>query len=97
MSGIAERALHTRAARSEEALRRSFVDNLFYITGRSLKNASPVDLYTALAHTVRDKVEAAYARTDLLERRRPLMEAWATFCTRPAGGNVIPLHREAAG
>lgn len=51
----------------------------------------------ALAHTVRDKVEAAYARTDLLERRRPLVEAWATFCTRPAGGNVIPLHREAAG
>lgn len=51
----------------------------------------------ALAHAVRDKVEAAYARTDLLERRRPLMEAWGTFCTRPAGGNVIPLHREAVG
>ena len=34
----------------------------------------------ALAHTLRDRVEAAYARTDLLERRRPLMEEWATFC-----------------
>lgn len=31
----------------------------------------------ALAHTVRNKVEAAYHRTDLLEQRRPLMQAWA--------------------
>ena len=31
----------------------------------------------ALAHTVANKVEAAYHRTDLLEPRRPLMEAWA--------------------
>lgn len=34
----------------------------------------------ALAHTVRDKVEAAYARSDLLEKRRALMEAWGGFC-----------------
>ncbi|SAL38543.1 phage integrase [Caballeronia choica] len=31
----------------------------------------------ALAHTVANKVEAAYHRTDLLEQRRPLMDAWA--------------------
>lgn len=31
----------------------------------------------ALAHTVANKVEAAYHRTDLLEQRRPLMETWA--------------------
>jgi integrase len=31
----------------------------------------------ALAHTVANKVEAAYHRTDLLEQRRPLMQAWA--------------------
>lgn len=31
----------------------------------------------ALAHTVANKVEAAYHRTDLLEQRRPLMEAWS--------------------
>jgi integrase len=35
----------------------------------------------ALAHTVKDKVEAAYARSDLLEKRRPLMAAWADWCT----------------
>lgn len=33
----------------------------------------------ALAHTVQNKVEAAYHRTDLLEQRRPLMQAWADF------------------
>ncbi|MCK8784151.1 tyrosine-type recombinase/integrase [Roseomonas sp. NAR14] len=38
---------------------------------------------TALAHVNRDKVEAAYARTDLLERRRPLMEEWGAWCMRP--------------
>jgi integrase len=34
----------------------------------------------ALAHTIKDKAEAAYARSDLLERRRPLMDAWAAHC-----------------
>ncbi|MDO9502146.1 site-specific integrase [Falsiroseomonas sp.] len=40
----------------------------------------------ALAHSVRDKAEAAYARSDLLEKRRPLMEAWGEWASRPAGG-----------
>ena len=31
----------------------------------------------ALAHTVKNQVEAAYHRTDLLEQRRTMMEAWA--------------------
>jgi integrase len=35
----------------------------------------------ALAHTVSDKTVAAYNRSDLFERRRRLMAAWATFCT----------------
>ena len=34
----------------------------------------------ALAHTLRDKVEAAYRRGDLFEKRRRLMEEWADFC-----------------
>ena len=38
----------------------------------------------ALAHTLRDKVEAAYQRGDLIERRRELMAAWARFCAEPA-------------
>ena len=35
----------------------------------------------ALAHAVGDKVEAAYLRTDLFEKRRALMDAWAAFVT----------------
>ena len=38
----------------------------------------------ALAHAVRDRVEAAYARTDLFERRRALMERWAAYLEAPA-------------
>jgi integrase len=34
----------------------------------------------ALAHVEGDKARAAYARSDLLERRRELMAAWAAFC-----------------
>jgi integrase len=34
----------------------------------------------ALAHTVKDKVEAAYRRGDLFEKRRRLMSDWARFC-----------------
>lgn len=33
----------------------------------------------ALAHTVQKKVEAVYRRGDLLEKRRKLMEDWATY------------------
>lgn len=33
----------------------------------------------ALAHVLSSKVEAAYQRSDLLEARRPMMEAWAAF------------------
>ncbi|WP_368343663.1 tyrosine-type recombinase/integrase [Pelagovum sp. HNIBRBA483] len=34
---------------------------------------------TALAHSIKDKAEAAYARSDLLAKRAEMMEAWARF------------------
>lgn len=40
----------------------------------------------ALAHTISNKVEAAYRRGDLFEKRRQLAEAWAAFCE----GGVSP-------
>lgn len=47
----------------------------------------------ALAHQVDDKVEAAYRRGDLFQKRRALMDAWAKFATSPsAQGAVVPLH-----
>lgn len=47
----------------------------------------------ALAHVIKDKAEAAYARSDLLERRRELMEAWAAHCVPAEGGKVVTLQR----
>ena len=38
----------------------------------------------ALAHTVKNKVEAAYLRTRLFDKRRDLMDAWSQFATQPA-------------
>jgi integrase len=43
----------------------------------------------ALAHAVGDKVEAAYRRGDLFEKRRKLMEAWASFCSTPKSSKVV--------
>lgn len=39
----------------------------------------------ALAHTVANKVEAAYRRTDYLEKRRALMREWGAFCMSKVG------------
>jgi integrase len=47
----------------------------------------------ALAHAVGDKVEAAYRRGDLFQKRRDLMEAWAKYCDgqEPAESKVVRL------
>ena len=44
----------------------------------------------ALAHTIRNKSEAAYARSDLFEKRRSLMDGWAQHVTR-APGDVVSI------
>jgi integrase len=43
----------------------------------------------ALAHAVGDKVEAAYRRGDLFQKRRQLMDAWARFCSAPAASATV--------
>ncbi len=52
----------------------------------------------ALAHTLRDKVEAAYRRGDALDKRRRLMGEWAAFCASPAAetARVVPMAAGAA-
>jgi integrase len=42
----------------------------------------------ALAHSIENKVEAAYRRGDLFEKRRQLMEAWARFCTASSSPEI---------
>lgn len=41
----------------------------------------------ALAHTISSKVEAAYRRGDLFDKRKSLMSDWATFCDSSGGAN----------
>ena len=60
-----------------------------------LTNAPRDVMEAALAHTVRDKVEAAYNRTDLFDRRRALMDQWASYLDG-AGGAVVPMVRRGA-
>lgn len=48
----------------------------------------------ALAHDERDQTEAAYSRSDFLEKRRALMEDWAAFCSNTQiapGDSLAPL------
>jgi integrase len=49
----------------------------------------------ALAHVIGNAAEQAYRRSDALEKRRALMEAWAQWCEpREAADNVTPLRRK---
>jgi len=52
---------------------------------------SPEVAEMALAHTIANKVEAAYRRGDLLERRKRLMEAWADYCESIPTNNIVSL------
>jgi integrase len=52
---------------------------------------SPEVAEMALAHAIRNKVESAYRRGDLLERRRLLMEDWANYCFSEFTSNVFEL------
>jgi integrase len=55
----------------------------------------PIVAEQALAHAVGTKVERAYNRTDLFEKRRRLMADWATWCSRPVptAATVVALRR----
>ena len=55
-------------------------------------HASRAVMEAALAHTNPDKTEAAYARSDLFEHRRTLMDQWAAYLTKERG-TVVPLVR----
>ncbi|MGZ4995375.1 MAG: tyrosine-type recombinase/integrase [Methylobacter sp.] len=50
----------------------------------------------ALAHAIKNQVEAAYRRGDLLEKRSRLMEEWARFCnTQSQSADVVPINKMA--
>jgi len=50
----------------------------------------------ALAHTVSDKTEAAYLRGDLFDKRRELMDTWATYARADKSDKVVTLRQSSA-
>jgi integrase len=83
------------------AIRPGFTSHGFRSTFRdwaSEQTAYPNELCElALAHAVGNKVEAAYRRGDMMDKRRRLMSDWADFCAPPKadGDNVLPMRRAA--
>ena len=45
----------------------------------------------ALAHKIGNKVEAAYRRGSLFEKRVHMMADWANYCGTPKAGNVVSI------
>jgi len=52
-----------RTASGVEAFTQAFLDNLFFVQGRSMERATQNDLYMALAHTVRDRMAERWLET----------------------------------
>ena len=49
------------------------------VIGQKIRVFSHRAIEYCLAHSVKDKTEAAYQRDDLLEKRREIMKSWAEF------------------
>ena len=79
-TGLAERA-------TVHGFRSSFRD---WASERT--NAPHAVMELSLAHAVGAKVEQAYARSDLLAKRRDLMHRWAEYLTGSTGRRVVNLH-----
>jgi len=64
----------------------------------SVANSFPREVCEhALAHSLPDKVEAAYRRGDLIEKRKVLMQVWSDFCAKPTeSASAAPIRRDAA-
>jgi hypothetical protein len=60
--------------------------------GQGTRPISRASCRARLAHAIGDQAEQAYRRSDALERRRALMDAWARHCGTVAGG-VLQLRR----
>ncbi len=92
MFDIAEQSLSIRIGRSVEAIQRSFLDNLFYVVGRTLEDATPVDHYIALAYTVRDRLLARFVSSTERYRQanaRTVAYLSAEFLLGPHLGNNL--------
>ena len=84
-----------RTGLSRETLKRAFLDNLFYIQGKSPKLATKNDYYMALAYTVRDRLFQRWISTVTAytkEASRTVAYLSAEFLMGPhLGNNLINL------
>ncbi len=55
-----------------------------WVIEHQIENHGITQTEACLAHSVQSKVEAAYARSDLLNRQRILMQAWADYLSDTA-------------
>jgi integrase len=58
-------------------------------------SAAHETIEAALAHSIKNKAEAAYRRKDALEKRRVLMQAWSDYCG-PASDKIVSIHQHRA-
>ncbi len=86
---------HTRTGMGADAIQRAFLDNLFYVQGRSLDASSPMDQYQALAVTVRDRMLDRFVRSAQVhkkEHNRTVCYLSAEYLPGPhLGNNLINL------
>jgi integrase len=66
--------------------------SMFRDWGSETTNFANETLELALAHTIKNKAEAAYRRQDQLEKRAKLMQQWQTYIdTKPKLSSVTPI------
>ena len=75
---MGSRLLASRAAPDRAAVPHGFRSSFRDWTAAETDHPREV-IEAALAHVVQNRVEAAYRRTDLFERRRRLMKDWASY------------------
>ncbi len=78
LAGLSALETYYAKVRARAQMRAEAIGQRASVTREASENGYPRDLAErALAHTVKNQVEAAYHRTDLLEQRRAMMEAWS--------------------
>jgi integrase len=96
---VGERGGHINAMTALRALRQLRDDitthgfrSTFSTWASEMTSFPPHVIELSLAHAVGNAVLRAYRRTDLFEKRRKLMAAWAAHCEAPvAAGGVVPI------
>ena len=83
-----------RTGLEPETLKRAILDNLFYIAGRFAASATPLDYYTALSYTVRDRLLARWLTTSESNLSRRCPGCSLSFRRVPGGAPSCKQHTQ---